>query len=67
MSVNTHYLCHELLSQCIFAGANTTVSSFLTIIQATCIQAHVNKIVELNMSFVYYVRCSIQSSFHDRQ
>ena len=55
MSVNIHYLCHALLFQCIFAGANTTVSSLLTIIQANCIQAHVNKIVEFNMSFVYYV------------
>ena len=38
MSVNIYYLCHALLFQSIFAGANTTVSSLLTIIQANYYQ-----------------------------
>ena len=38
MSVNIYYLCHTLLFQSIFAGANTTVFSLLTVVQANYYQ-----------------------------
>ena len=65
MTVNMHYLCHAVLFQstCIFAGEYCCLLAPRHS-QANCIQANVNKIVELNMSFVY---CVVQSSFHDRQ
>ena len=67
MTVNMHYLCHALLFQCTlylqFAGECSRLLAPHHS-QANCIQANVNKIVELNMCLLC---CSIQSSFHDRQ
>ena len=49
--------------QCIFAGEyNHLLTPYCS--QANCIEANVNKIVELNMSLFYHV---VQPSFHDRQ
>ena len=65
MTVNMHYLCHVLLFQCtyIFAGEYRRLLATHHL-QGDCIQANVNKIVELNMCLLCR---SIQSSFHDRQ
>ena len=58
--VYSHYLCHTLVFHCIFAGEYSRVSSLLTI--RRIFVATVNKIVELNMSLVLMLRCSIQFS-----
>ena len=62
MSVNMHQFCHALLFQCIFAGKYSCLVAPHHW-QANCVLVNVPKIVELNMSLVYYV---VQSSFHDR-
>ena len=60
MTVNMHYLCHALLFQCtyIFAGEYRRLLAPQHSL-ANCIQANVNKIVELNMCLLC---CSIQST-----
>ena len=61
MTVNIHYLCHALLFQCTlylqFAGEYSRLLAPHHS-QANCIQANVNKIVELNMCLLC---CSIHS------
>ena len=65
MTVNMHYLCHAVLFQstCIFAGEYCCLLAPRHS-KANCIQANVNKIVELNMCLLC---CSIQCRFDDRQ
>ena len=62
MTVNMHYLCHALLFQCTlylhFAGEYSRLLAPQHS-WANCIQANVNKIVELNMCLLC---CSIQST-----
>ena len=67
MTVKMHYLCHALLFQCTLYLQFAAECSRLRAphhSQANCIQANLNKTVELNMSLLC---CSIESSFHDRQ
>ena len=62
MTVNMHYLCHALLFQCTlylqFVGEYSRLLAPHHS-QVYCIQANVNKIVELNMCLLC---CSIQST-----
>ena len=52
LTVNMNYLCNALLFRCIFAGKYSHLLAPHHL-QANCIYANVNKIVELNMSLVY--------------